>query len=239
VRYLVVAVLGLTLVLSGCTDDEPNPLANGDPNSHLVAGGSASLDDEARLDVVSGATSIEVRAADLDDQLFRAWTPNGSRVLPDTTVNDDNAVRVSLRDSGGGHGDAELHIELNADVQWRIRLDGGATQQSIELGAGRLSALEFGAGSARIDATLPLPRGTVPIRMTGGASVFDVHLPAGTPAQVLLAGGAGQAIIDGTTRNGLPGSTTLTTGDWTGATDRYDLNLVAGVSALTLDRVET
>ncbi|MFL6142312.1 MAG: hypothetical protein ACJ72N_10670 [Labedaea sp.] len=193
--------------------------------------------DQARLEVVSGATVVRVRAADLGGQLFRAWTPDGSRVLPSATV-DGGVVRLSLHD-GAGPGDAELQVELNSKVAWEVRLDGGASEESLDLSTGHLSALEFGAGSARIDAILPRPSGTVPVRMTGGASTLDVHLPDGVPARVLLAGGAGQARIDGATHNGIAGGTTLSTADWDGTADRYDLNLVAGVSAVSVDRVRT
>jgi hypothetical protein len=192
---------------------------------------------EARLEVVGGVTAIVVRATTLNGQLFRAWTPDGSRVAPVAAIVDDT-VRMSVR-GADGTGPAELRIELAADVTWRIQLDGGAVEQSIDLGAGRLSSLDFGAGSTRIDAVLPRPRGTVPIRMTGGASTFDVHLPAGIPARVQFVGGAGQATIDDIPRNGIAGGTTLATQDWEASTDRYDLDLVAGVSALGLDRTRT
>ena len=75
--------------------------------------------------------------------------------------------------------------------------------------------------------------------MTGGASTFDVHLPDGTPARVLLAAGAGQATIDGIAHSGIAGGTTLSTPDWNTTADRYDLNLIAGVSSLTLDRARS
>jgi hypothetical protein len=224
--FAAVAVVGL----AGCTGDVHDALGA------RVAIGKLADRREARLDVVSGATAIVVRAAVLNDRLFQAWTPDASRVAPVATI-DGDTVRMSLRDTGDA-GPAELHVELNADVTWRIRLDGGTTEQSVDLGAGRLSSLDFGAGSSRIDAVLPPPRGTVPVRMTGGASIFDLRLPAGIPARVQLAAGAGQASIDGTVHNGVAGGTVLSTPDWEASADRYDLNLVAGVSALNLLRGE-
>lgn len=229
-----VSVVVGALVLAGCDGGDgvvAQPLG-GRVVTHAVGDVNS-----ARLEVVSGATAVQVRAADLGGELFRAWTPDGSRVLPSATV-DGGVVRVALRD-GAGPGDAELHVDLNAKVAWEVRLDGGASEESVDLSTGHLSALEFGAGSARIDAILPHPNGTVPVRMTGGASTLDVHLPDGVPARVLLAGGAGQATIDGATHNGIAGGTTLSTVNWDGTADRYDLNLVAGVSAVSVDRVRT
>lgn len=82
---------------------------------------------------------------------------------------------------------------------------------------------------------LPKPAGTVAVRMTGGASTFDVHLPTGVPARVLLTGGAGQATLDGDVHSGVAGGTTFATRGWDAATDRYTVDNVAGVSAFTLD----
>jgi hypothetical protein len=235
---LGVLATGVAVVLAGCTGDVPDVSRStttiGDGHGGAAVTGDLAGRQEATADVVSGATSVVVRAAELHDQLFRAWAPDGSKVTPQATV-DGDTVRISLRDNGGG-GQAELHLDLNAAVTWRLRLDGGAAEQSVDLSAGKLSSLDFGAGSARIDAALPRPHGTLPVRMTGGASVFDLHLPDGVPAKVLLAAGAGQATIDGTTHNGIAGGTTLSTPGWDGSTDRLDLNLVAGVSTLTLDR---
>lgn len=75
-----------------------------------------------------------------------------------------------------------------------------------------------------------------PIRMTGGASTFDLHLPAGVPAQTRMTGGAGQVSLDGTVHTGIGGGAVLATSGWATATDRYQVDAVAGVSALTLDR---
>jgi hypothetical protein len=190
---------------------------------------------QAELDLVSGATTVVVRSADLGDELFRTSTPVGAKVAPAADVAGDT-VRLSLRDVAGGQGAAEIDVQLNAGVRWRINLDGGATEETVDLGGGHLDALDFGAGSSRIEAVLPDPRGTVPVRMAGGASTFDLHLPAGIPAQVLLSGGAGQATIDGAVHTGIAGGTVYTPSDWGSATNRYTVDNSAGVSALTLDR---
>ena len=176
--------------------------------------------DRAELDVVGGATTVTIRAVDLGTALYRA---DGSRVEVDGDV-----VRVS--------GAASIHVDVATGVAWTIRLDGGATEETVDFAAGKLEALEFGAGATRIDATLPTPTGTVPVRMTGGASTFALELPTGVPATVRFAGGAGQANIDGVAHTGIGGGTVLSTSDWTEGANGYTVDAVAGVSALTLDR---
>lgn len=218
----------LVVALVGCSDGDV-VRRDGLPGNRMVSSDAADRR-EAWLNVVSGADAIVIRAVHLDGRLFRAWTPDGSRVAPLATV-DRDVVRLGLH----GDGPAELHVDVSSEVLWHLRLDGGATVQTLELAEGKLGSLDFGAGSARIEAVLPRPSGVTLVRMTGGASTFDVHLPAGVPARVLLAGGAGQASIDGAVRSGIAGGTELSTQDQSSA-DRYDLNLVAGVSAFRLER---
>jgi hypothetical protein len=225
-RVVAAAVAAFGLLATGCDDGFPGP---------SMAAAQLSGRQEAELDVVSGADTVLVSAADLGDQLFRAWTPAGARVAPRADLAGD-AVRVSLAETGGDGG-AHLVVELNTRVLWRIRLDGGASQESVAMATGRLAALDFGAGSARIDAALPAPHGTVPVRMAGGASVFDLRLPQGVAAQVRIGGGAGQASIDGTVHTGIAGGTVFTPDGWPSAGDRYLIDNTAGVSTLSLDRI--
>lgn len=221
----MLAVVVLSVVAAGCDDG---------PDTGAVVTGELAGRQHAELDVVSGSDTVVVRAADLGGQLFRASVPEESRVAPVADVT-GSAVRVSLTDSGGD-GAADLVVELNDRVRWRIRLDGGARQATVRMAGGLLAGLDFGAGNTRIEASLPEPRGTVPVRMAGGASVFDLRLPRDVATQVRVAGGAGSVTIDGAVHTGIPGGTVYTPDGWDGATDRYLIDNTAGVSSLTLER---
>lgn len=235
--WAAVAVAAL-LGSAGCDGDggevgQVSSGVTGGTDERVVTGNVAGLR-QARLDVLSGASIVVVRAADLGDLLYRAITPEGSTAVPQVST-DGDVVRVSLRGGDGG-GMAELEVELNSTVSWEIHLDGGASSESVDMGAGRLTSLDFGAGVSTIDLVLPRPTGTVPVRMSGGTSTMDVRLPAGVAAQVVFAGGAGTATIDGTAHTGIAGGTTLATPDWETASERYRLEMVAGLSSLTLER---
>lgn len=226
-RHAVLATVVLLGLVAGCDDRWWS--ADGDVVTADLAGRQ-----EAELAVVSGSDTVLVRGADLGSQLFRASAPADSRVEPVADVT-DSAVRVALIDAGGT-GAADLVVELNTRVRWRIQLDGGAKQATVAMAGGRLAGLDFGAGNSRIEVSLPVPRGTVPVRMAGGASVFDVTLPRDVATQVRIAGGAGEVTIDGTVHTGIPGGTVYTPEGWDTAADRYLIDNTAGVSALTLDR---
>ncbi len=175
--------------------------------------------------MVGGASSVLVRSANLGTALYRAQDPAQVEVQSDV-------MRVSVRSGEPGN----VVIDLNSTVSWRIALDGGATEEDIDLSGGRLSELNVGAGAGRITAVLPPPQGTVSVRMTGGASSFEVRLPSRVEARVLFAGGAGEATIDGMVHTGIAGSTALATPGWNTAANRYSVENAAGLSSFTLDR---
>lgn len=179
----------------------------------------------AELDVVGGASSVLVRSANLGTALYRTQDPAQVEVQGDV-------VRVSVRSAGPGN----VVIDLNSVVVWRIALDGGANEENVDLSGGRLAELDLHAGAGRITAVLPPPRETVPVRMTGGASSFEVRLPSRVEARVLFAGGAGEATIDGTVHTGIAGSTALATPGWNTAANRYSVENAAGLSSFTLGR---
>lgn len=228
-RWLAVVAV---VVVSGCTSSSPRLVPEWPSDRALTADRANRT--QAELAVLSGATTVVVRSADLGGRLFQVWTPDGSRLIPHTEL-DGDVVRLSFTD-GDGTGLAEARVDLASDVAWSLRLDGGATEQTLDLRTAKVNRVDFGAGAQRVNLTLPQPTGVVPVRMTGGASVFDLHLPVGTEAQVRFVGGAGQAVIDGTPTSGLAGGTVLTTAGFDTAANHYAVDAVAGVGSLTIDR---
>jgi hypothetical protein len=207
--------------------------------AHVITGGGVPSGvgggrRQVELDVVSGATAVDVAAGDLHGSLYQVTTPATANGAPVATV-DGDLITVSLA-STRQTGPSSLHILLSAQADWRIRLDGGATEESVNLANAQLAALDFGAGSGHIDATLPPPVGTVPVTMSGGASSYRLHLPGGVPARVSFFGGAHSATVDGTNKSGIAGGTVVDTHDWPTSVNRYDIDNQAGVSTMTVDR---
>ncbi|HEY6747010.1 MAG TPA: hypothetical protein VI357_14965 [Mycobacteriales bacterium] len=188
--------------------------------------------DVGTVDLVSGATTVDVRTAELGAQRVRAVTPDGARVAPVLDVAGDT-VRVHLVETGQA-GPAAVTVLLDPRVRWQVRMSGGAVSQRLDLRGARLSGVDLVAGATRIEVGLPVPDRTVPVRMAGGASEFTVHVPAGVATGVRVGGGAASTDVDGVRRTGLAGGTVLTTAT---ATDRYDVDATAGVSTLVLDRI--
>ncbi|MFD1048384.1 hypothetical protein ACFQ1S_24040, partial [Kibdelosporangium lantanae] len=139
-------ILALTVVAAtGCTSS-PHPPVAGWPNDHSLTADRGNRT-HAELAVLSGTTTITVRSTDLGDKLFRAWTPEDSRLVPHTHIDDDQ-VRLSFTD-GNGQGPAEAIVELASNVAWSVRLDGGSVEQDLDLRTTRVEAVDFGAGAQR------------------------------------------------------------------------------------------
>ncbi|MEU8005638.1 hypothetical protein AB0B66_31145 [Catellatospora sp. NPDC049111] len=230
----VLAGLTLTLLATGCA-----PWPDGDEGrdglgrAHAVSAARGDLD-AAALTVVSGATTLAVRAADLDGDLYRISTPDDSRIAPDV-VESGGRYQLHLRDTGE-RGPAAVEVLLDQRVRWDLRFSGGANETLVDLGGGRVAGLDFTAGSARIETVLPRPQGPVTVRMAGGSSDFVVRAPDGVPVRVTAGGGAANVTVDGARRSGIAGGTVFAPAGWDTATDRYDVDAVAGVSSLTVTR---
>jgi hypothetical protein len=205
-----------------------------DPNAEHVV--SAPLGDraEAGFELVNGTTMVTMRLDALDDELYRISTPAGASVLP-KVIADDKQLRLFLVRSGV-QGVGAVTIALNVKVRWHLRMIGGTEQSVIDLSGGRVDAVELAGGATRIDLTLPRPDGTLPVRMTGGVNQFVVHTANSVPVRVRVGSGAGRVVLDGRQRNGIAPGASFTTAQWSDGGDRIDLDAVAGMATLTVDR---
>jgi hypothetical protein len=224
---IVVAAIVIAVVITG-TDRDAGHVASAPRDGRR----------SAVLDLVSGAGEVTVRSKDLGDQLYRISTPDGTGQVP--RVDERDGVATVRLDSvgGGGDGQASVEILLSSAVTWTVRLDAGASALRMDLRDGPVAGVEVTRGVSSAELWLSRPpslseRGTVPVRETGGAGTFAVHLPSGVPVRARLDGGAASATVDGTTRSGLPGGAQLGSSDPSGG---YDIDAVGGVSTLRVDR---
>jgi hypothetical protein len=159
-------------------------------NSHTVSmavGGRT----RASLDVLSGTTVLTIGTANFGPggSLLTVTTPGGTPVPQLSASDPDGSGNGTLIDLTAANSPA-VTVTLNADVSWQIDLDGGASRTEVNLSGGRLSGISFNAGSNLVTLALPQPHGDIPVQMVGGASDFQLSLPAGVPARVTAGGGA-------------------------------------------------
>jgi hypothetical protein len=226
-------VVAVALVAAACDSGDGRPAGFGllTPTSSPHVAGTALGADAGTVDLVSGATTVTVRTADLGTERLRATTPDHAGVAPVLDVA-DGIVSVSLVQTGEP-GPSAVTLLLDPRARWQVRMSGGSVDQRLDLRGARLSGVDFVAGVTRIDLSLPTPDRTVPVTMAGGATEFTVHVPAGVATGVRVTGGAASTDVDGVRRTGLAGGTVLSTAT---APDRYEVDNVAGVSTFVLDR---
>jgi hypothetical protein len=211
---LVIAAVGISLSLSD--DDGP------DSGDHTVA---AAIDgrEQASLELVSGAAAVTIRTEPTGDTLYRVSTPPDGGSVPRIVEREDH-IEVHLTPTGET-GPSSVEIILTTAVRWTtLRFSGGADQLVADLTDGTVGELDFAAGASRIEVALPVPDGTVPLRVGAGAGALAVEAPPGVPVRATLNSGAGQAVIDGESHSGIAPGTTLTTDGWEDAEDRYDID---------------
>lgn len=237
VAMVAVFAVAILLIAAFASGREPGGTSSGvkSPAEHSISA-AASGRQQGKFEVVSGAESIVVRCEDTGADLYRASTPQDGRLVPEATQTGDTTQLTLV--ASGMRGPASAEIILNAAVTWELKMAGGGLKQTIECGAGKLSAIELGQGAGSIDVTLPAARGTMPILLSGGAGDLKIHLPKGPPVQVKIGegAGAGSLSVDGQTTNDVKPGSELTPPDWNQAADRYMIDATSGCASLVVDR---
>jgi hypothetical protein len=204
------------------------------PTSSRVVSALQDGQPEHDFELVTDTNVVTVRATDLADRMFEISTPPDGEALPDVTV---QGKRVTLQlVPTGRNGPGGVEVKLSTRVRWTVRLSGGAVEHRVDMSAGRVASVDVLGGARRLELSLPAPEGTTTVRMTGGVNQFLVHLAAGIPVRVRVGSGASTVTVDDQSRSRIAPGTVLTPADWATAERRYDIDAVAGFSALRVDR---
>jgi hypothetical protein len=193
--------------------------------------------DHGRLQAELAGSSVSVRGESIPE-LYRARVQYVSGHPPEARV--ENGT-VSLRSGSGFNlfgvrGANEARISLNQTIPWELELGGGASRDTLELASVQLVSLQLSGGAQQVEITLPRPTGTVPIRISGGASTITVHRPSGVAAQVQMSGGASNLTVDGDHRSVLSGDVSWQSSGYGSASDRYDFQVSGGASNVSIDQ---
>jgi hypothetical protein len=241
-RGLPVALGVVALLVAGCgggsspglTGAQPSPATSASAGAAHVVTLPRGAVTSSTLDVQSGVTALEVTTADLPGQLLTAVTPGDSGITPSLTTDSSGIVHVQLPHAGGGGGRTRLVVVLNRSVTWSVFLDGGASTERVNLRDARINVVGLGAGVSVARITFPRPTGTDLLRMTGGASQLIVDVPKGCATRVHVKGGASSVRIGSVRHAGIGASVTYNVRGYRAARNRIDLEIEAGVSALTV-----
>src|SRR5438067_6867217 len=189
------------------------------------AAGSTSLAlDQARLEIGS-ARRLTIRA---DPSLTELFGAHGDGQPPD--MHATNGL-VSLVQTRGRRPSA---VVLNATVPWDIEVRKGAVQLAADLRGLHLRSFQVAGGTSALELTLPVPTGTVPVRMRGGTSKLTIHRPDEVPIRVEARGGISRLIFDNRSFKSA-GELTVQSPGYDRVADRYEVTLTGGTSKLVVD----
>jgi hypothetical protein len=228
---LAVVVLTGVVYYSGENNQITDVLGGGGEDQRVATG---PLEDRtiATFELLAATDRVQLRIADLGDDLYRISSPEGAGIRPSAEMRDDR-LRVDVtRDAAGTGG--EVEVLLAAKVRWTIRFSGYSAERIVDLSAGRIRGIEMVGGTRRAELTLAQAAGTVPMKITGGVEELVLRAPSGSPVRIKVGGGAGTVTAGSRTlRDVAPGST-LTPKDWTTG-NRYDVDAIAPVTLLTVE----
>jgi hypothetical protein len=186
----------------------------------------------ATFELVDGLTTLDLRVADLGEDLYRISAPADGGVVPEPEVLGER-VQLHLRGSGR-RGPAAVEVRLNSRVTWRLRQVGAVTEQVLDLTAARLAGIEFVGASTRTELRLPRVTGTLAVRMTGGVNELLVGVTGATPVRIRVGAGAGSVAAYDERRVGVAAGDIISSPDWDRSADRVDVDLVAGANTVTV-----
>jgi hypothetical protein len=97
-----------------------------------------------------------------------------------------------------------------------------------------LRGLEISAGASQVEVRLPGPKDEVRVRIGGGASDVELIRPAGVPVRVHIGGGVSKLAIDEFRLGSAGGKTDWRSPDYEQVAGRYDVEIGAGASKVTI-----
>jgi hypothetical protein len=182
---------------------------------------------EGHLLFTRGASHLTIGVDGSMEDLYRA---RFDAKLPDIHA-EEGTVTVRYRTS--------LHpprgeITLSGRVPWDIKARWGMSHVEADLRDLGLRGLEISGGSSHIEMRLPRPSQAVGIRIGGGASDVELIRPAGVPVRIRIGSGTSKLAVDEFRLDSAGGKTEWQSPDFDVVAGRYDVEIGAGASKVTI-----
>lgn len=133
-------------------------------------------------------------------------------------------------------GRTAAEITINPARAWAFEIRGGASRWDGDLRPITLNGIDVRGGVSEVALHLPRPTGSVPVRVSGGASKVALRRPGGVPARLVVGGGASKLELDDQFLGAVGGPIRLETADYSVAADRYEIEIGGGASKISVTR---
>jgi len=185
-----------------------------------------------RLVFPNGVANLTIRT---DESLPGIYRGEFQGPRPQVTETSDAVTIDYPRFNPMNWGRTSAEVTLNPASTWRIEIDGGVSRWSADLKDLELVAIDVRGGVSRAELRLPVPHGSVPVRISGGASGLTVRRPAGVPARVQIGGGASKLGLDQQFLGAVGGPVRLESPGYQGSEARYEVEIGGGASHISVD----
>jgi len=183
---------------------------------------------------VSGASNVTVHADPSMEDLYRARFEGQ---VPTVRVRGDTISieypRFPPSDQRDFWLERRAEVALNASIPWHIEVRNNTSRLTADLHDVNLGSLKLAGGASRIKVMLPIPLGTVPVRILGGASNVTIHRPEGVAARA-HAGGATNLSFDEKHFSAIGGDVNVQSPDYDAVANRYAFEVTGGANNLTI-----
>lgn len=183
--------------------------------------------DTGRLVFTRGAAHLTIGVDGSMEDLYRARFDGK---VPEIRL-DGGTVTVKYRPS---FRPTRGEITLSGRVPWAIKAAMGMSDVVAGLEAVELTGLEISGGASKVEVRLPRPKGAVRLRIGAGASDVELIRPTGVPVRVRIGGGGSKLAIDDFRAGSVGGKTDWRSPDYDLVESRYDIEIGAGASRLTV-----
>lgn len=125
-------------------------------------------------------------------------------------------------------------MTVNSSIPWDVEIQGGSSKLNADLENLDLRSFTLNGGANQIRVHLGRPKGTVALRLIGGASDLRVDRPAGVAVRASVVGGISRLEFDGRKQGAHGGVVSVESAGFATAVDRYSIELVGGASQVVI-----
>jgi hypothetical protein len=194
----------------------------------------------ARIGVLHGAGRLQVKGGAGPGEVARGTFVGG---LEYDAQREGDMLNLNMRVAGQGLAatllpwrwvktrGAEWTMDLNEQVPLTLKIEGGASENRLDLSNLQVKELHIGTGASATKLTLPARAGQTRAEVTCGAGGVEVRVPAGVAAHIEAHSGLAELRVD---RSRFPrvGSGLYESPDYETAANKVDLRVEAYLGSL-------
>jgi hypothetical protein len=197
---------------------------------------------EARICISHGAGRLQIRGGAGSDQLATGRCAGGvvyevrregSLADVNMRVEGKGLLATLLPWKRPGTCGAEWNLALNEAIPLKLKIDGGASDNRLDLSSLRVEELLLVTGASATKLTLPAAAGEARAEVTCGMGQVEIQIPSGVAARIYVQSSMAETTVDLSRFPGVD-SGLYESPDYETATNKVELRLEASLGLLDI-----